>query len=217
MKIKYLGHAAFELVLEGGARIVFDPYTSGAFGTLACAEITGSYDVAIVSHSHEDHVCRDVLDRSKTIVNKQGKVKTTGMTIESLMTYHDESKGGERGKNLISVVEAEGLRVAHLGDLGHSIARKDFPMLMWLDVLLIPVGGHFTIGAATAAALVKDFEPKIVIPMHYKTPKVDFPITPVENFTKLMDTVEVSEGSWIEIWKEKLPAKTKVVVLQPAN
>jgi L-ascorbate metabolism protein UlaG (beta-lactamase superfamily) len=217
MKIKYLGHAAFELVLETGARIVFDPYTSGAFGTLACAAITGSYDVAIVSHSHEDHVCRDVLDRSKTIVNKQGKVKTAGVTIESLITYHDESKGGERGKNLISVVEAEKLRVAHLGDLGHSIAPKDFPMLMWLDVLLIPVGGNFTIGAATAAALVKEFEPKIVIPMHYKTPKVDFPITPVENFTKLMDTVEVAEGSWIEVWKEKLPAKAKVVVLQPAN
>jgi len=217
MKIKYLGHAAFELALAGGARYVIDPYTAGAFGTLKYAPIEGNFDVAVVSHSHEDHVSREVLDRSKEIINKSGKVVVDGVTIESLMTYHDESKGSARGKNLISIVEAEGLRVAHLGDLGHAIVPKDFPMLKWMDVLMIPVGGHFTIDAATAAALAKSFEPKIVIPMHYLTPKVDFPITPVENFTKLMDTVERAGASEIEVTKETLPKKMKVVVLEPAN
>ncbi len=217
MKIKYLGHAAFELNLASGACYVIDPYTAGAFGTLKYAPIEGNFDVAIVSHSHEDHVSRDVLSHSMKIVNKAGKVTLGGITIESLMTYHDESKGSSRGNNLISIVEAEGLRVAHLGDLGHAIAPKNFPMLMWLDVLMIPVGGHFTIDAAAAAALAKSFEPKIVIPMHYLTPKVDLPITPVENFTKLMDTVEIAKGSEIEVTKATLPKKMKVVVLQPAN
>jgi L-ascorbate metabolism protein UlaG (beta-lactamase superfamily) len=217
MKIKYLGHAAFELALASGARYVFDPYTEGAFGTLKYAAIEGNYDVAIVSHNHEDHVSRDVLSHSMKIVNTSGKITVGDVTIESLMTYHDGSKGSARGKNLISIVEAEGLRVAHLGDLGHAIAPKDFPMLKWMDVLMIPVGGHFTIDAATAAALAKSFEPKIVIPMHYLTPKADFPITPVENFTKLMDTVEIADGSEIEVTKGTLPKKMKVVVLEPAN
>jgi L-ascorbate metabolism protein UlaG (beta-lactamase superfamily) len=217
MKIIYLGHAAFELALASGERLVIDPYTKGAFGTLKYGPIEGNFDVAVVSHNHEDHVSRDVLSHSMKIVNKPGKVTIGSATFESLMTYHDESKGSSRGKNLISVVEAEGLRVAHLGDLGHAIAPKDFPMLMWLDVLMIPVGGHFTIDAAAAAALAKSFEPKIVIPMHYLTPKVDFPIAPVEDFTKLMETVEVSKGSEIEVTKATLPRKMKVVVLQPAN
>ena len=217
MKIKYLGHAAFEIELVNGARFVIDPYTEGAFGTLKYAPIEGNFDVAIVSHSHEDHVSRDVLSHSMKIINTAGKVTLGDVTIESLMTYHDAAKGSARGKNLISVVEVEGLRVAHLGDLGHRIAPKDFPMLMWLDVLMIPVGGHFTIDAVAAAALAKSFEPKIVIPMHYLTPKVDFPITRVEVFTKLMDTVEVADGSEIEVTKATLPKKMKVVVLQPAN
>jgi len=217
MKIKYLGHAAFELELASGARYVIDPYTTGAFGTLKYGPIEGNFDVGVVSHNHEDHVSREVLSHCMKIINTSGKVTIGDVTIESLMTYHDESKGSARGKNLISVVEAEGLRVAHLGDLGHEIAPKDFPMLMWLDVLMIPVGGHFTIDAAAAAALAKSFEPKIVIPMHYLTPKVDFPITPVENFTKLMDTVERAGASEIEVTKETLPKKMKVVVLEPAN
>jgi L-ascorbate metabolism protein UlaG (beta-lactamase superfamily) len=217
MRITYFGHAAFELTLESGMKIVFDPYMPGAFGTLNCGAIKGEFDAAVVSHSHEDHCSRDVLSRAKKIINKSGKVTIDGVTIESLNTYHDETKGSERGKNLISIVSAEELRVAHLGDLGHTIASKDFPMLMWVDVLMIPVGGHFTIDAPAAAKLAKALEPRIVIPMHYKTPKVDFPITPVENFTKLMDNVERAGASEIVVTKETLPATMKVVVLEPAN
>ena len=217
MKINYLGHSAFELALASGARYVIDPYTAGAFGTLNYAPIEGDFDVAIVSHNHEDHVSRDVLSRSKKIVNKSGKVTVDGVTIESLMTYHDGAKGSARGKNLITIVGAEGLRVAHLGDLGHPIAPKNFPMLSWVDVMMIPVGGHFTIDASVAAEIARAFEPKIVIPMHYLTPKADFPITPVENFTKLMDTLEIEGRSEIEVTKETLPAETRVVVLEPAS
>ena len=217
MIIKYLGHAAFELTLESGKRIVFDPYTAGAFGTLDFEPIKGEYDAAVVSHDHEDHSSKDVLKRSKKIVNKVGRVETGGVAIESVATFHDDAKGAKRGKNLVSVVEAEGLRVAHLGDLGHAIAAKDFPLLKAVDVMMIPVGGHFTIDASTAAEVARALQPKIVIPMHYQTPKVDFPITPVENFTKLMDNVESAGASEIEVTKETLPLKMKVVVLEAAN
>ena len=218
MKIIYLGHSAFELSLATGMRIVFDPYTAGAFGGgLGYGPITGDFDVAVVSHEHEDHTSKDVLKRSKKIVTKAGRVEVAGVVIESAATFHDEAKGSKRGKNLVSVVEAEGLRVAHLGDLGHAVEGKEFATLAGLDVLMIPVGGFFTIDAGTAAKMAKDLQPKIVIPMHFKTPKVDFPITPVENFTKLMDNVENVGASEIEVTKGTLPAKMKVVVLQPAN
>jgi len=217
MRIKYLGHAAFELTLESGTKIVFDPYESGAFGTLNYGPIKGEFDVAIVSHDHDDHCCKNILSRVKTIVNKVGKFEIEGITVESVATFHDDRKGSQRGKNLISVVETEGLRIAHLGDLGHSITAKDFPMLKGVDVMMIPVGGHFTIDSRTAAQVVKAFDPRIVIPMHYLTPKVDLPITPVENFTKLMDNVEKAGESEIVVTRETLPAKLKVVVLEAAN
>jgi L-ascorbate metabolism protein UlaG (beta-lactamase superfamily) len=218
MKITYLGHAAFELTLESGTKVVFDPYTSGAFGgSLAYGPIAGQFDVAVVSHDHDDHACKGVLSRAKNVVNKAGRHSVGDMVIESVATFHDETKGSQRGKNLISVVEADGLRIAHLGDIGHAITAKEYPLLGGVDVMMIPVGGHFTIDASTAARIVKAFGPKIVIPMHYRTAKVDFPITPVENFTRLMDNVEQAGSSEIVVTKLSLPAKLKVVVLQAAN
>jgi L-ascorbate metabolism protein UlaG (beta-lactamase superfamily) len=217
MKIKHLGHAAFELALDSGVRIVFDPYTPGAFDAIDCAPIEGEFDAAVVSHDHDDHCCREVLLRARKIINKAGRVDVGGVWIETAPTFHDEAKGAKRGKNLVSVVDAEGLRVAHLGDLGHKVSAKDVPILKGVDVLLIPVGGYFTIDAGAAATIVKDLEPKIVIPMHYLTLKVTLPIAPVENFTRLMDNVEKAGASEIVVTKETLPAKTKVVVLEAAN
>jgi L-ascorbate metabolism protein UlaG (beta-lactamase superfamily) len=217
MKIKYFGHAAFELALENGKKLVFDPYKAGAFGTLTYGAIEGTFDIAIVSHDHDDHSDAAILSRARKAVWKAGKVTLDGIPIESVSTFHDDRKGGARGKNLISIVEAEGLRVAHMGDLGHSVSAKDYPMLAGLDVLMIPVGGHFTIDAATAAGIVKELSPMIAIPMHYKTPKADFPIAPVEDFTKLMDNVETPGSSEIDVTKATLPAKPKVVVLTYAN
>ncbi|HVO76346.1 MAG TPA: MBL fold metallo-hydrolase [Candidatus Bathyarchaeia archaeon] len=218
MKIRYLGHAAFELSLESGARIIFDPYTSGAFGGgFAYAPITGSYDVAVVSHDHDDHCCKGVLALAKKIINKSGSVLVDGASIKSVESFHDDAKGSKRGENLVTVVEAEGIRVAHLGDLGHAITAKQYPLLKGVDVLMIPVGGHFTIDAGVAAKIVKEFAPKITIPMHFKTPKVDFPIAPVENFTKLVDNVERTGVSEIVVTKATLPSRPKVVVLESAN
>lgn len=217
MKITYLGHSAFELALENGKRLVFDPYKAGAFGTLTYGAIEGPFDIAVVSHDHDDHADAAVLSRAKNVVRKAGKVTVEGIVIESLATFHDDRKGGARGKNLISIVEAEGLRVAHMGDLGHPVSAKDYPMLTGLDVLMIPVGGYFTIDAVTAAKVVKELAPKITIPMHFKTPKADFPITPAEDFTKLMDNVERAGASEIDVTKATLPAKPKVMVLKHAN
>jgi L-ascorbate metabolism protein UlaG (beta-lactamase superfamily) len=218
MHIVYFGHSAFCITLDNGTRIVLDPYTAGSFGGgLAYGPIKGSFDAAVMSHDHEDHTSRDVLKRSKTIVKTEGGVEVGGAEIELFPSFHDEAKGAKRGKNLISIITAEGLRIAHLGDLGHLIGPKDIPALTGIDVLMIPVGGFFTVDAATAARIVKELAPKIVLPMHYKTSKADFPISSVEYFTKLMDNVERPSSSEIEVTKALLPVKTTVVVLEPAN
>lgn len=217
MKINYLGHAAFELVLENGKKLVFDPYESGAYdGALAYGPITGSYDVAVVSHDHADHCFTEVTSKAGYVVDSAGDHELEGMTVRSFPTFHDESEGSERGKNLISIVEVEGLRIAHLGDLGHSVTAEDIPGLQGVDVLFIPVGGHFTIDARAAAEVVKAINPRVVIPMHFKTDKVGFPIAPVDDFTRIMENVEKAGESGFTISKENLPDSLKVVVLDPA-
>jgi L-ascorbate metabolism protein UlaG (beta-lactamase superfamily) len=217
MKLKYLGHAAFELTLGDGRSIVFDPYESGAYdGALGYGPIEGAHDIAIVSHAHPDHRFEGVISKAGTVVDKAGEVNLEGIRIKSYDTFHDESMGCERGENLVSIVEAEGIRLVHMGDLGHSISSTDLPELEGIDVMLLPVGGFFTIDAATARSIAGEFSPKIIVPMHFKTDKCGFPIAALEDFTSAMDDVEVPGGSEIELGPDTLPAGGKVVVLEPA-
>ncbi len=217
MKLRYLGHAAFELVSEGGTKIVFDPYESGSYdGALKYGPISGRYDLAVVSHDHADHSDPDVKARAGNVVDGPGTFDFEGIRVVSMPTFHDESGGSERGKNLVSVVELDGMRIAHLGDLGHPLGAEELAALDAVDVLFIPVGGHFTIDATAAAALIAEVKPGIAVPMHFKTGKVDFPIAPVDEFTGLMENVETVGGSEFDVTKDEIPGATKVVVLEPA-
>jgi L-ascorbate metabolism protein UlaG (beta-lactamase superfamily) len=217
MKLRYLGHAAFELELADGRRLVFDPYESGAYdGALGYGPIEGPHDIAVVSHDHPDHRFEEVTSKAATVWDSAGEADLDGVTITSVPTFHDETEGSERGTNLISIVEAEGVRIAHLGDLGHAVTKDDAPALAGVDVMIVPVGGFFTIDAAAAKAIVDEFSPKIVVPMHYKTGKCGFPIAPVDEFTMLMGEFTEAGGSELDISAGSLPASTKVTVLDPA-
>jgi len=217
MILRYLGHAAFELELADGRRIVFDPYESGSYGgALGYGPITGPYDIAVVSHDHPDHRFDEVTARAGKVWDGAGEADFGGVKITSIPTFHDETEGNERGANLISIVEADGVRVAHLGDLGHAVTRAEVPALEGVDVMIIPVGGHFTIDAAAAKALVEEFSPGIVVPMHYKTGKCGFPIAPVDEFTMLMGDFDEAGGSELDLSSGSLSDVTRVVVLDPA-
>ncbi len=217
MKIKYLGHAAFEMTLGDGRKVVFDPYESGAYeGALAYGPIEGEYYLAVVSHDHADHCCESVTSKARNVVDSAGEFDFEGIKIKTVPTFHDETEGSERGKNLISIMEVEDLRIAHLGDLGHPLSGEDARALKGIDVVLIPVGGHFTIDAHVAAGVIDAIEPRMVIPMHFKTAKVNFPIKPVEDFAGLMKNVERVRGSEIDISRDSLPDVLKVVILDPA-
>jgi L-ascorbate metabolism protein UlaG (beta-lactamase superfamily) len=217
MRLRYLGHAAFELELADGRRVVFDPYESGSYdGALAYGPIEGAYDIAVVSHDHPDHRFEGVVSRAGVVWAEAGETDIDGIKITSIRTFHDETEGSERGSNLISIVEADGLRVAHLGDLGHAISKADVPVLDGVDVMILPVGGYFTIDSAAAKAIVDEFQPKITIPMHYKTERCGFPIAPVDDFTSLMGEFDDGGGSELDLGTGSLPAEAKVIVLDPA-
>lgn len=215
--MRYLGHAAFELALSDGRKVLFDPYEPGSYdGAVGFAPIEGSYDVVVVSHDHPDHRWKKAVEAAGDVVDKAGEYDLGGIRVTSYPTFHDESGGSERGTNLVSIVEADGLKVAHLGDLGHMPELGAMPALKGVDVLLVPVGGFFTIDAETAAEVVRAVGPAIAVPMHFKTAKLGFPIAPVDGFISAVGEAEVRGGSELEIEKAGLPAEGKVVVLEPA-
>ncbi len=217
MKIRFLGHAAFELTLQNGRRVIFDPYESGAFeGAVKYSPIQEEFDLALVSHDHADHVCQDVISECGKIYRQAGEFREGDISGTMIPTFHDESEGEERGTNLVTILNAEGMKLAHLGDLGHLPSRELYHQLRGVNILLIPVGGHFTIDDAAAAEIAGELNPNIVIPMHFKTGKVEFPLKPVDEFAGRMDNVDRTGQSEITVTSGSLTEEMKVVILRPA-
>ena len=184
MIIRYYGHALFSLSLESGADIVMDPY--GELYHYPKRALRA--DVCTVSHHHFDHDGVSMLTGSPVLIDTAGVHRPLpGVVITGIPTFHDGEGGRKRGPNLIFVIEAEGLRVAHLGDLGHALSQEQRRALGQPDILMVPVGGFFTIDAAEALELIHAVDPRVAIPMHYKTKASgeDLPIAPVADFLAL--------------------------------
>ena len=217
MKVKYYGHASFKLTTESGVRIIFDPYESGAFGGgLMYGKITDEADLVLTSHDHADHNHVADVKGKFTRIDKEGAYDLAGVKIQAMPCFHDPSQGKERGKNLMFVVEADGLRVAHVGDLGHVLDAAAVKQLGRVDVLLLPVGGFYTIDAREATRVMDDVKPKVTIPMHFKTDKCGFPIATVDDFTTGKTRVKRLDASEAEFIRDQLPKDTEIVVLKHA-
>jgi L-ascorbate metabolism protein UlaG (beta-lactamase superfamily) len=217
MKIKWFGHSAFGITTGQGVKIIIDPYESGAFGgALTYGRIAEEADMVLTSHGHGDHNYTKDIKGKFVLIEGAGAYEAKGVHIKATPSYHDASKGSERGKNLLFVIEADGLRVAHFGDLGYILSKEEVNGIGRVDVLLLPVGGYYTIDPKEAVAVMEAVKPAITIPMHYKTPKCDFPIAPVEEFTKGRDRVKNVAASEIEVTKGALPEKPEIHVLKYA-
>jgi L-ascorbate metabolism protein UlaG (beta-lactamase superfamily) len=217
MKIKWYGHAAFLITSDQGVKIVLDPYESGAFGgALTYGKIPDQADVALVSHDHADHNDPQSVPGSPEIVKGSGSKTARGISVKGISSYHDPSKGSERGANTIFTFTLDGIRVCHLGDLGHILNDKELAEIGPVDILLIPVGGHFTIDPKEATRVADQLKPKVVIPMHFKTEKVNFPIVPVEDFLKGKMRVKRAGKSEAVFDKASLPTQMEIVVLDYA-
>jgi L-ascorbate metabolism protein UlaG (beta-lactamase superfamily) len=217
MKIKFLGHACFRIEAADGTSIITDPYEPGGYGgAIGYGRITEPADLVLISHEHADHnYARGVPGRPQ-VLRGGGPQTVKGIEVRWVKAFHDASRGGERGEVSLAVVAVDGVRVCHCGDLGHGLEMREVSALGPVEVLLVPVGGTFTLDAAGATALVERMRPKVVIPMHFKTEKCGFALAGVEEFLRGKERVRRPGGSEVELTKETLPGETEVVVLEPA-
>lgn len=214
MKIRFLGHSTFAITSDTGVKIITDPYETGPGFTYG--EINESADVVTVSHDHRDHGNVAAVKGSPEVVRKAGSSTAKGIEFKGIASYHDDAGGTMRGGNIIFCFELDGVKVCHLGDLGHLLDDKQLAEIGSVDVLLIPVGGFFTIDARVATKVCDQLKPKVIIPMHYRTEKSFPDISWVDEFIKGKDNVIRQDSSEIEFKAGSLPASTQIVVLEPA-
>lgn len=209
MKLKWLGHSAWILTTDEGTKVAFDPFEAGAYdGGIGYPPIAEAADVLLMSHTgHPDHGYAAAIGGSPETFAVSGEHAAKGVRITGLDTFHDESGGKERGTNVIFTVEADGIRLTHMGDIGHELTDEQYAALEGTNVVLIPIGGFFTIDAAMATKIVQRLEPNVCIPMHYKTEMCGFPIAPVTEFTRGKSPVE-QVANEVEITKATLPPPT---------
>ncbi len=173
--VRWLGHSAF-MITAGEHSLALDPFQPGSVPGFG--DIDETADIVLCSHGHYDHGYTEA-------------VKLTGshdvpFTVTELSTYHDDVQGEKRGKNTIHIISVDDVRIAHLGDIGCELTDEQASALHGVDVLLIPVGGFYTIDAAAAKSMVDIIEPRITVPMHYRTERFGFPVlAPIEDFLAL--------------------------------
>ncbi len=218
MKLKYLAHAAFLMTTSKGTRIITDPYQAGSYGgAVGYRAIDEEADAITISHDHPDHCHICEKHKNAKLIQTAGEHKAGEVEITGIPAFHDQSRGSERGRSLMFVFNADGVRVCHCGDLGHVLDEKQARELGPIDVLLIPVGGFYTIDAAEADQVISTINPKVAIPMHYKTEKLGFGIATVEPFVRRKNNVINIGESEVDIDVSRLPQGPEVWVLRPSK
>ena len=210
--IKWLGHSCFLISLDDKLRIVTDPFDE----SIGYPKPDVSADVCLVSHEHFDHNCVSVVKGKPEVVKGGKEKKVKGVNFKGVDAFHDGKKGSLRGKDTIFCWELGGIKFAHVGDLGTELSQDQIKEIKAVDVLFIPTGGYYTIDARTADKVVSSLNPKVVIPMHYKTSVMgpNFPIAGVDEFLKGKENVVKVGKNSVTFKKETLPQKTTIYVLE---
>lgn len=211
MTIQWLGHSCFLITAKDGRTLLTDPFDE----TVGYPVPGVPANVVTCSHDHFDHHATASLPNGYTIVDQPGVHHTHGFVVEGFMTFHDGEGGRQRGVNIVFKTEVDGLKLAHLGDLGHLLSPAQLQTLGEVDVLFLPVGGRFTIDAAQAAALVEQVKPKIAIPMHYKTRYLRMEISDERGFVESFDHTYLKKDT-IELTPQTISDYPQVVVLEYA-
>ena len=208
MEINWLGHSCFRIK---GTRttVITDPYSPNSGYSLG----KQTARIVTVSHQHPEHSYVSGIAGEPRQVKGPGEYEIGGVMIIGMPTFHDTEKGKTKGKNTLYLIEIDDIAVCHLGDLGHVLTAEQAEELGNIDVLLVPVGGVSTINASKAAEVVRQLEPKIVIPMHYKTLLLKRELEPVDKFLTEMGVKEVSPQPKLTVTKANLPITTQVILL----
>jgi L-ascorbate metabolism protein UlaG (beta-lactamase superfamily) len=203
-----LGHSCFR-IRGKQATIVTDPFPPDLGYTLG----KPTADIVTVSHQHHGHFYNKGIGGDPKVIAGPGEYDIKGVLIIGIATFHDADRGQKKGKNTVYLVEIDGITVCHLGDLGHVLTAEQVEEVGDVDVLLLPVGGGSTINAPTAAEVIRQIEPKVVIPMHYKTPVLKRELEPVESFLKEMGIEPPTSQPKLSFNPSNLPMSTQVFLL----
>lgn len=208
MDISWLGHSCFR-IKGSRATIVTDPYSKDLGYSLG----KPTARIVTVSHEHPGHCYVEGVGGQPREVKRPGEYEISDVLIIGIATFHDREGGKKRGKNTVYLMEIDEVAVCHLGDLGHVLTSGQIEDIGNVDVLLLPVGGVSTINAPMAAEVVRQLEPKVVIPMHYKTPALKRELEPVDRFLKEIGAKQVGSQPKLSVSKSNLPLNTQVFLL----
>ena len=213
MLIRHIGHAEFLIETESGVRIATDPYDASCGYPLR----ETAADVALVSHHHHDHDAVENLKGEPRIIDTAGIfTPETDVRITAVRGFHDDAGGSKRGETLLFLIETEGLRIVHLGDLGCMLSAEQLEILKKPDVLMIPVGGFYTIDAKQAKETAAQLDARIILPMHFRTEyNKDWPISDPEAFLSQYNTAGISrDAEALRVTKEDMECQPQIVVFK---
>lgn len=221
MQIIWKGQSCFQIITQTGKNnqvyLVTDPFNE----TIGLRVPKLEADILLISHSHFDHnnkkaVSSPVPGQIPFLIEGPGEYEIKSVFIQGIHSWHDEKEGKERGGNTIYTVEAEDLKLCHLGDFGQKeLSDEQLEKIGDIDILMIPVGGTYTIDSKGAAKIISQIEPKIVIPMHYQIPRLKVKLEGIDKFLKAMGTKSTESQNKLSIKKKDLPTEgVKIVALR---
>lgn len=210
MKITWHGHSCFKIVTKNIV-IITDPFSKD----IGLKPPRCEANLVTISHDHYDHNNSSALRGAPFIIDGPGEYELREIAIRGINSFHDTKQGKERGLNTIFIIKAEDIKICHLGDLGQNeLTAEQVEVLGEVDILMIPIGGIYTIDSEKAAAVINQIEPKIVIPMHYKIPNLNIKLQGIDSFLKELG-IEKEVVDQLVIKKKDLPKdETKVVVMK---
>lgn len=215
MKITHLGHASF-LIETQGRKILIDPYDPEMLGMKWKEQ---EVDIVCLTHDHQDHGHLKGVSGNPVVLADPGEYEIADVRIQGLAAYHDDKQGAERGPVTLFLIESEDMTIAHFGDIGHELLDEQEERLGEIDVLMIPVGGVFTINAKQAGEMIATIEPSVTIPMHYSvqgTKTEEWGLAPLGDFLKEMGVENAEPQKILELKnKATLPEESQVVILEP--
>lgn len=211
MTITWLGYSCFRIQTED-AQLAIDPYDNSI--GLRSPHFTA--DCLLLTHDHKAHANKAAVSGDPFVIDGPGEYEVKGVMIYGIPSWHDNKGGEERGANTMYLLQAEGISVAHLGDIGNMLDNGQLEKLEGVDVLMIPIGGKHTLDAEAASELISKIEPRIVIPMHYKIPGLTVDLDPITKFAKELGVQETAPVDKLKLAKKDLPQDDmQIVIMKP--
>lgn len=212
MYLSYLGHSCFKLqdkIGPDGVMLVTDPFEAEVVGIKMPSF---EADIVTVSHDHKDHNNIKAIRKNPFIIRTAGEYEVSGVFIEGIDSWHDNKEGAERGSNIIYRIEVDDISITHLGDLATTLDTKQLEKLEGTDILLVPVGGTFTLDAKKAVEVINQIEPRIIIPMHYQMDGGKIKLDSLDKFIKEIGLKPTAEEK-LKITKKELPVEDMELVI----